>query len=209
MLPARTLTLGLITLVAAAAAAAAAYQRPPQPPPDPRPLQIEAARIVSTGQGITGYWRLTPSPAGHLSRGKAGACVLQSLADFTDQPPTPCSGAMFPNADCKSQLPANLVQAGYSAYCDAQQQTCWVRPPSGPRENAAMTVCNRSIDYNDTKFWNPGQHEANVTPIDPRNPPGKATHWRVLACLRTYDPATQTDPQGCPVPDWGPVHTSQ
>ncbi|MNE54538.1 hypothetical protein D3C80_1493210 [compost metagenome] len=130
---------------------------------------------------------------------------MQSLADFTDQPPTPCSGAVFPNVQCASQLPANLKQAGYSAYCNAEEQTCWVRPRSGTQEGAAgMTVCNRSIDYNDTKFWNPGKHEANIAPIDPRSPPGKTTHWRVLACLRAYDPATQTDPTACLL-RWGPI----
>lgn len=208
MLPARTLTIGLITL--AGLGSVAALKLPLQP--EPRTYEIEADRVVShqsgANRGITGYWKLKHSPTGHLSRGKAGACVMQSLADFTDQPPTPCSGAMFPNAQCASQRPANLVQAGYSAYCHAEEQTCWVRPPSGTQEGAAMTVCNRSIDYNDTKFWNPGRHEANVAPIDPRNPPGKATHWRVLACLRIYDPATQTDPPGCPVPRWGPVLAS-
>ncbi|HUH24195.1 MAG TPA: hypothetical protein VLZ51_09060, partial [Brevundimonas sp.] len=157
MLPARTLTIGLITL--AGLASIAALKLPPQP--EPRTYEIEADRVVAHQQGanrgITGYWKLKQSPTGLLSRGKAGACVMQSLADFTDQPPTPCSGAVFPNVQCASQLPANLKQAGYSAYCNAEEQTCWVRPRSGTQEGAAsMTVCNRSIDYNDTRFWNPG-----------------------------------------------------
>lgn len=210
MLPARTLTIGLITL--AGLASIAALKLPPQP--TPRNYEIEADQVVSRQQGankgITGYWKLKPSPTGQLSRGKAGACVLQSLADFADQPLTPCSGPTFPaaNESCTSQIPAHLRQAGYSGYCQPEEKTCWIRPPSGPQENAAMTVCNRSIDYNDTRFWNPGRHEANVHPIDPHHPPGKATHWRVLACLRIYDPATQTDPLGCPVRAWGPILAS-
>jgi len=212
MLPARTLTIGLITL--AGLASIAALKLPPQP--TPRTYEIEADQVVSrqngAKKGITGYWKLKPSPTGHLSRGKAGACVLQSLTDFTDQPLTPCSGPTFQaaNMSCTVQIPAGMPQPGYSGYCNTDEQTCWVRPPSGPLENAAMTACNRSSDYdNDSRFWNPGRHEANVQPIDPRSPPGKTTHWRVLACLRGYDPVTQTDaPPGCPLRAWGQILAS-
>jgi hypothetical protein len=135
---------------------------------------------------------------------KAGACLLESLSDFTGR--TEQCQDLEEASDCSGKLPARLKNAGYASYCLPDTKTCWVRPenegiiPNGPIDRAGtfaphrMLACNRSIDYSPPKEWQPGQYITNEVPIAP--PPGRKSHWRVLACI--------FGSEGC-VPSLGPV----
>ena len=89
------------------------------------------------------------------------------------------------NSDCK----LNSSRVGWSAYCDASEQQCWVRPGSGsPNKPASAPFCNRSIDYDNLLQWSVGSHPANRTPLDISGiPSAQRVRWRVVACLNTLD----------------------
>jgi hypothetical protein len=160
-------------------------------------LDVEAGTVTVKRSSVNGSWMIFRSATGINSRGTGGACLLQKATDRGG--PAQCeTGAPIPGWDMDE----------WFAY-KAPDGSCWVKPGG---------ACNRSPDYapNGPRRWEIGTYTSNLEPLSSpvRYEP---THWRVVACINGFDPATGLDNKHCGgVPEgetpnfresWGPVRT--
>src|SRR5262249_34586208 len=152
-----------------------------------------------------------PSFPSVASLGRGGACFVADL-NFAGYPGRPGGTPERPGGTCKVDLECQtkpdgtrIMPSSWVGYCvedypnPTHEGRCWVRP--GPPKTTDGGYCRRSKDEGGIIWplrepqklhpipWNVEGVDPPINPVDIK--------WRIHACLNVYDPALNTDVDGC------------